>query len=219
MSWYQGNYYEVRDLMKPGDIVAFGGKGSFSQIIKWVTKSSVSHVGIVLQSQLLIDGEEQTGKFNQIIESTSVDGYRGVSISRLSDRVETYDGEVWWLPLSEASRVKLNGQKFYDFLLNQNEKRWDIPRAIGSALDAIDHIPVVGKLTHNTEDYSKLFCSELAAAGLKEGNVIDHLNASEVTPIDLCRFNLYDSTYCQMKGPQKLIDGFNTLNPNNWGVV
>ena len=59
---------------------------NFSQIIKWATRSSISHVGVVLQSKLLIDGQPQQGFFNQIIESTSNNGFSGVAISRLSDR-------------------------------------------------------------------------------------------------------------------------------------
>lgn len=50
-------YQSVREKMKPGDVIAFSGKGNFSEIIKWATCSSVSHVGVILQSKLLIDGE------------------------------------------------------------------------------------------------------------------------------------------------------------------
>ena len=100
MSWKSTQYKEVRDHMQPGDIIAFGGKGNFSGIIKWATRSAVSHVGIILQSKLLINDNPQDGMFNQIIESTSLNGFSGVTISGLSDRIDTYDGEIWWLPLS-----------------------------------------------------------------------------------------------------------------------
>ena len=59
MSLKSKQYKEVRNQMKPGDIVAFSGKGNFSEIIKWATRSVVSHVGIILQSKLLINDEPQ----------------------------------------------------------------------------------------------------------------------------------------------------------------
>jgi cell wall-associated NlpC family hydrolase len=90
MAWKEEGYRKVRSRMKPGDVIAFGGKGNFSQIIKWATRSEVSHVGVILQSKLVIDGDTQTGFFNQIIESTSLNGFSGVSVSRLCDRVNHY---------------------------------------------------------------------------------------------------------------------------------
>lgn len=217
MSIISVQYKEVRKQMKPGDIVAFGGKGNFSEIIKWATRSTVSHVGIIMQSKMLIDDKPQAGMFNQIIESTSLNGFSGVTISRLSDRVDTYSGEMWWLPLSNKSKEKLEFEKFFNFLLHQNRKEYDMPQAVGSALDALDKVPVVGRITRNEEDFSRFFCSELAAAGLEAGGVIGSINASEVTPIDLCKFNIYAPDYYQIKGGLKPIGGYNTLDPEKWG--
>lgn len=210
-------YEEVRDEMQPGDIIAFGGKGHFSDIIKWATRSSVSHVGIILQSKLLIGDKPQDGYFNQIIESTSLNGFSGVSISRLSDRIEVYDGEIWWLPLGHDVREKLNLKRFYDFLIHQHKKPYDMPQAVKSALDALDKVPLVNKATYNIEDFSKFFCSELAAAGLEAGSAIGTLNSSEVTPIDLCMFSIYQNDYFQLEGEEKDIRAFNTISPERWG--
>ncbi|MCP5517608.1 MAG: hypothetical protein H7A45_10170 [Verrucomicrobiales bacterium] len=217
MSWKSAQYQTVRNDMKPGDIIAFSGKGQFSEIIKWATSSTVSHVGIILQSKLLVEDDPQPGYFNQIIESTSLNGFSGVSISRLSDRLATYDGEIWWLPLSDAARAQLNAKAFYDFLLHQEHKPYDTPQAVKSALDALDSVPLVGRATHNREDFSRFFCSELAAAGLEKGGVINRLNASEVTPVDLCMFAIYQSNYYQLKGKKKLIKAHNSLSPEGWG--
>lgn len=210
-------YADIRDNMQPGDIIAFSGKGHFSEIIKWATRSTVSHVGIILQSKLLIGDTPQKGFFNQIIESTSLNGFSGVAISRLSDRLDTYDGEIWWLPLKKEVRAKMDFQKFYSFLLHQERKEYDMPQAVKSALDATDKIPLLGKTTYNVEDFSRFFCSELAAAGLEAGGAIKKLNASEVTPVDLCMFSVYDTSYYQIKGKKKIIKGHNSLNPEGWG--
>lgn len=210
-------YSDVRGDMKPGDVIAFSGKSHFSEIIKWATRASVSHVGIILQSQIMDMEKGDNRYFNQIIESTSLDKFSGVTISRLSDRVNTYKGKMWWLPLSDASRTKLNATKFYNFMFKQDRKPYDMPQAVKSALDTLDNVPLVGQATQNKEDFDKFFCSELAAAGLEKGGVIKSLNSAEVTPIDLCRFKIYRKDYHQIRGRKKLIKGHNTLSPEGWG--
>lgn len=208
-------YQDVRDAMKPGDVIAFGGKEQFSEIIKWATRSTVSHVGVILKTRAVYD-EQQDRYFNQIIESTSLNGFSGVSISRLSDRVFSYPGEIWWLPLSDGVRTKLNVTKFFDFLIKQERKPYDLPQAIGSALDALDKVPLLGKATLNVEDFSRFFCSELVAASLEAGGAVASLNASEVTPADLCMFSLYKDQYYRLKGEPKVIKGFNSISPDDW---
>jgi len=218
MTWQKATYADVRSKMKPGDVIAFGGKGNFSEIIKWATRSGVSHVGVIMQSKMIVDGNVQPGFFNQIIESTSLNGFSGVMISRLSDSVKRYDGEIWWLPLSTAAHKKLKFKKFFDWCLHQKGKPYDTPQAVKSALDTLDQVPVIGGATYNVEDFSRFFCSELVAAALKKGGVIKRINSAEVTPIDLCRFNLYSGQYCQLKGRRKRIHGYNTLNPEGFAV-
>lgn len=210
-------YQDAREQMKPGDVIAFSGKGNFSELIKWSTRSSVSHVGTILQSQLLIDGQAQPGMFNQIIESTSLNGFSGVSISRLSDRLDTYEGEIWWLPLRKEIHNGMDRKKFYDFLIHQERKEYDMPQAIKSALDVLDGMIEPGKVTHNREDFARFFCSELVAAAFEAAGAIRSINASEVTPIDLCCFALYEDDYYQLKGDRKDIRGYNSTDPAGWG--
>jgi len=84
-------------------------------------------------------------------------------------------------------------------------------------MDTFDHIPGLRLLTLNEEDFSKFFCSELVAAGLKKGEVLSKINSSEVTPTDLCMFNIYGDNYFQLKGKSRVIKGYNSLNPDGWG--
>lgn len=217
----QKTYDEARDLMQPGDVIAFGGKGHFSEIIKFATFSEVSHVGVVLHTK--IPADEHGRYFNQIIESTSLRGFNGVSVSRMSDRIDSYEGELWWLPLQDEIRTsKFDQVKFYDFLFDKAQKRieYDLPQAIKSAIDVLDNLPFgMHGPSYNREDFSKFFCSELVAAGLEVAGAVDTVNASEVTPIDLCRWNIYNDTYCQLKGnPEKRIARYNSLSPSDWNV-
>lgn len=214
-------YEDARPLMQPGDVIAFGGKGHFSEIIKFATFSDVSHVGVILQTKITSDDTNRF--FNQIIESTSLHGFNGVNISRFSDRLNTYDGELWWLPLNEELRKTRFKQKaFYNFLFNQAKERkpYDMSQAIKSALDALDELPFGGHgIGYNREDFSKFFCSELVAAALEVSTLVDSVNASEVTPIDLCRWKIYQDTYYQLKGDNsRKISRFNTANPADWNI-
>jgi hypothetical protein len=57
---------------------------------------------VILQTRVV---DDDSGRFfNQIIESTSLYDFNGVIISRLSDRLDTYEGEIWWLPLNAILR-------------------------------------------------------------------------------------------------------------------
>ena len=220
MTVEQISYEHARSKMKPGDVIAFGGKGHFSEIIKFATFSEVSHVGVILQTN--IAGDDTGRFFNQIIESASLNGFNGVNISRFSDRLD-YEGEVWWLPLKKSIRKnKFKQKKFYDFLFNQARMRkpYDMPQAIKSALDALDDLPFgMHGPGYNSEDFSKFFCSELVSAGLEKAGAVGSVNASEVTPIDLCRWKIYQGTYYQLKGdPKKKISRFNTASPSDWNV-
>lgn len=88
---------------------------------------------------------------------------------------------------------------------------------IQAVLDELGHVPLIGDVTHSEEDFSALFCSEMAAAGLEAGGAIGSLNCSEVTPIDMFRFAIYQGTYYQIKGPKTLVADFNTIDPEGWG--
>lgn len=209
-------YPRVRNLLEVGDVVAFGGRGAVSNTIKRFTGAPVSHVGVVLRTQVLVDGKAAAvgdrGHLVQVIESTSLDGFVGVAISRLSDRLERYDGEVWWLPLAAEVRARLNVEVFTSWLLKQEGRRYDERGAVLSGLDRLD---VLG-LTRASEDLSRLFCSELVAAALRAGGVLpEDLNPSEITPIDLVRFRLYHDAV-QLVGAPTDIRGFNTADPAAW---
>lgn len=218
-------YKDVRDKMKPGDIIAFSGKGHFSEIIKWATRSPVSHVGIVFESKVIFGDDVQPGRVVDLFEATTlhedpVTGTKiaGVQKNRMSDRIKYYDGTMWWLPLSKKARKNLDLKKFTNFLLHQDDKEYDMPQAVKSALDVLDNVPLLGRTTYNSEDFSAFFCSELATAALDEAGVIQRINASEVTPIDLCRFDLFGQTYYQLKGGKKEIGGYSSTDPEGFGL-
>ena len=186
------DYAVARPMMREGDVIAFGGKGRFSDIIKWATRAPVSHVGVVLQTHRAT--ASRPGHFNQVIESTTLDGFSGVVVSKLSERLACYTGEVWWLSLAADVRERMDADRLMDFLIDQKGKEYDFPQASLSGLDRL------GPLTRADEDFGRFFCSDLVAAALEEAGAIRPINASEVTPIDLCRWAIYREAV-QIKGP------------------
>ena len=207
--WQRGDYENIRSEMQPGDVIAFSGEKTHSDAIKRVTAGNVSHVGVVFQTTLLINGAPQSGMLNLVAESTA----SGVRFSRLSGMVEKCEGQMWWLPLSDASRNQLDLETFYNFLLHHEGRPYDFPQAGILGLDKLDPFEII----RNQEDFEKLFCSELVAGALEVGGVIETINASRVAPIDLCRFQIYADHYVQLIGTTKFINWFNSVDPNGWG--
>ena len=87
--------------MQPGDVSAFGGKGSFAGVIKCATLGTVKHLAVVLFSDLPEDGTSQEvpsraqARRVWIMASTSALGeLPGVNARDLGERIEGRVGEV-----------------------------------------------------------------------------------------------------------------------------
>lgn len=217
MAMLKDTYENVRPKMQPGDVIAFGGKSAFSELIKSVTRAKVSHTGVILQRTMIGDNDDRF--FNEIIESTEVEDFTGVVARRFSDCLKAYKGDVWWLPLKKEIReTKFNQKEFFDFLFAQKGKYFDVKQSLAAGLDIFDHLPFgIEGFSLNEEDFRKFFCSELVAAGLEAGGVISNVNASEVTPIELCRLAIYEDDYTQLRyedDPDSRISRYNTLDPS-----
>jgi hypothetical protein len=178
-------YVTVRDEMQDGDVIAFGGKGRMSALIKWKTCSPYSHVGMVLH---LEDMGLGFGESIVIIESTTTTDLpdiihrtviKGVQMQWLSKRLASYDGSVWWVPLDVP--IEKDGKKrMRSWLRQKHNKRtpYDMAQAIGAGMDLWDSLGF-----ENEPDFDKLFCSELCARAFQEGGVVPvGFNASEQTP-------------------------------------
>ncbi|MEN8138081.1 MAG: hypothetical protein ABFR62_06590 [Bacteroidota bacterium] len=204
----QVEYPEIRELMLPGDVIAFGGDNCFSKIIKLVTRSNVSHLGIILQRE---NDQGSVNEFsNKIIEANG----EGITTNTFSDVLKDYGGDVWWLPLNNEIRNNyFDENKFREFLgfhLDQR-KKYDLWQVVKLAIDILSKIPFLDRLVHNKENFDKFFCSELVAAGIKAAGIAENINSSRVTPIDLCRWKIYDNVYYQLKKETpKYISGYNS---------
>lgn len=181
------NYSFVREELRPGDVIAFSGRGWVSKVIKLFTRSKVSHVGIVLEIS-------EQGRV-MVMESTTLGGKKGVQVNRLSQRVSQYKGEMWWLPLNSVVKESMDMAAFWHFLWEQDGKKYDTWQALKSALPSVIR----------REHFDKMFCSELVAGALEAAGAIPELNASEMTPDDVVELPVYGKSYFQIKGKWKSI--------------
>lgn len=203
-------YEPLRHRIQPGDIVAFSGQGISSEIVKVATRSEVSHVGIILRCELQRDVIHP-----QLMESSPIEGFHGVAISDLEERINNHKGNMWWLPLRSERRQNLQLDRFQKFLLAQDKKGYDPIQAINSGLSKLHGLPVIGRFTRSRENLDRLFCSELAAAALKTGGVLPDINASGITPSQLCQLAIYQSEYHLLKSVEETqIVAYNSLAPN-----
>lgn len=193
MELLRATFDEVKDELRPGDLLAFNGYESESRLIALVGRVPISHTALVWQ----------TGPQGPILmEAVGV----GVRRAQVGPRIEGYDGDVWWIPLSDEARTYLDLPALQQFLAEQEGKEFDVAQMLPAAIDLLD-----GGATKAREDLTKLFCSELVSGALRAGGLLD-LNPSETTPRDLVRQGIWGPTYVQLKGrAPKRIPGIGIL--------
>lgn len=203
------DFATVRAAMKPGDLIAFGGEGVISRMIRLVTRCPVSHVGLILRVR-----DEHGVLRVELMESTSLHGKAGVQRTHLSERLESYDGVLWWLPLAKRYRHALNLDAYVTLLEQVEGRGYDFRQIAHFWWDRLN-------LWARGEDSSRLFCSELAALALKAGGALPaSLNTSEVRPSDLVRYRIWATHYYQLCGTTHPIPRYNSVPvplPASWG--
>ncbi len=175
----QITYNNIRNNLKTGDLVFFSGQGLVSGMIKWFTKSSYSHVGMVVVDD----------KWDMVLlwESTTLSKIKtihgvekqGVAIRPLSEVIENYNGEVavrhLIQPLTDIQEDTIVRLRKSFKGRNYEENKLELFK---SAYDFIGG--------HNEEDLSSLFCSELIAEAYQRmGFLSEHKPSNEYTPADL----------------------------------
>jgi len=213
MTMKQININEVEHKLLAGDIIAFGGDNNVSKMIKAATNSVVSHVAIVINSPSNLSVNE-----DEIVFMEANFAKKMVCISTLSDKLENFSGYMWHLPLSATLRSDLmNSTDLHAFLEAQLHKPYDTTQALKSAVDCLDNFPFCKNgATYNEEDFREVFCSELVTGALEAGKLIGEVNASEVTPIEICQWEIFEPTYFQLQGEgTQSIDAYNSVPYQN----
>ncbi|MBL1176438.1 hypothetical protein [Pantanalinema sp. GBBB05] len=186
-------YAQIRDRLKPGDVIAFSGKDFPSTGVKVATCSSFVHVAIVFQAH-----EPGSYEDSVLIAESHIDtslpsvgtGKRilGVQLQWLAQRIAATDCPVWWAALKQPLNSNALSQ-MQQWLLEVEQRRipYDFVQAIGAGFDLLDHWGL-----ENRTDDSALFCSELVTRALQIAAVLDMtVNAAEQTPLDVMQFSCF----------------------------
>ena len=207
------SYNVVRRHMRPGDTIAFCGKGVTSNAVRFLTRDSlchwspVSHLGVV--THVYEGSASEQCKRVLVTESTSLNGKTGVFTRYMSDVLAQYNGRIWWLPLDAVLSESLDldaAEAYLTRMRNAKYDYWQCVRAGFRARFGFNMTPV-------NESSKRVFCSEhvawyhLAANRGAFRALIG--NASTVTPLDYCRLPIYNNFYRQLKGRIRPIAGFN----------
>jgi hypothetical protein len=181
-------YADIRGTLDTGDIVLFSGKGGISDCIKLFSGSKWSHIGIVVKHVEL--------DFIMLWESTTLcnvadaeDGTQkqGVQIVALSDRLNSYDGDV--------SVRKFLGQRTPAMLAALKQFRDESKNKAyeQSKLELIHSLLDWAICEENNEDFSSFFCSELVAEALERMGIMNgKLPANEFIPRDFKNGNRFE---------------------------
>jgi hypothetical protein len=192
-------YLAVRDYIRPGDAVAFWGRGFVSGTITLLT-GGPSHLGGIY--------EVGTGTDRRIIltESTTLNGRSGVQFNYLSERVAEYPGDVSLITLRERTRAQLDMPATLAFWKAQEGKPYD-RRAIAAFF--LRRIPIIGRIPcfrHGSPN--AFFCSEQIIAGIEAGGLPIGLEPDEVNPQRYCELPLHDK--CIPLVGNRMIRNFST---------
>ena len=193
-----------------GDIIAFGGENNVSSMIKVATDSVVSHVAVVVETPEGYGFSEEDTVFMEANFTK-----KKVRFSTLREKFEAFSGNIWHLPLKTSLHANTTkNDNLHAFLAEQLHKPYDTIQALNSAADYLDSFPFSQNgMTYNEEDFEKVFCSELVAGALEAGNIIGSINASEITPIDICKWDIFKPEYFQLQGENAIsIIGYNSVS-------
>ncbi|WP_419917500.1 YiiX/YebB-like N1pC/P60 family cysteine hydrolase [Candidatus Poriferisocius sp.] len=157
-------YEDLRPQLRTGDIVLFAGRSAVSKLIRCVTHSRWSHVGMIIRY-------EPDAVF--VWESTV---RKGVALSAFSRRIATYPGHV---AVRRRRNILTDTEESAIHEFRRRVSGTGFERSpfqmLGSALQGI----------HNRADESRFFCSELVAATFKAADLLPSDRPSnEYTPDD-----------------------------------
>lgn len=178
--------FSIPAPLGPGDLILFGGHGLMSKLIKLVTdrtNHAISHCGVMISD-------------TTIVESTSLDGHKGVGITHLEDWLYKYPGDVWVKYLTPLANTDLDKKRMIDFLIKEDGVPYDKTQAFFSAF---------GLNRPDSWGSEKWYCSELAIAAYKQGNIAPINFRSGIAPAALAKLPIFEKEYWQLKGdPRKM---------------
>jgi len=150
-------YKKERGKIETGDLLFFSGKGHSSSIIKMMSCSPWSHVGMALRIEewdMLMLWESTT--LSNVPDFEAGVEMRGVQVVPLSERLKSYDGEVGVRPLAGVKR-----DKEFQETIKQVRRGFKGRPYERSRLELLRAAFGGFFGSNKEEDLSSIFCSEL----------------------------------------------------------
>eukprot|EP00300_Choanocystis_sp_HF-7_P023867 c25253_g1_i1.p1 GENE.c25253_g1_i1~~c25253_g1_i1.p1 ORF type:complete len:905 (-),score=209.27 c25253_g1_i1:120-2834(-) len=213
---------QIMRCVKTGDCIAFSSKSRLAPYTRRMTGSPITHVGSVVVKKgqsdshwrpvVLLYEATLNGDGTQDFAMQRSHGRRkhlGVWGFSLVERVLSYGGDAWYVPLKEDCTMSQSQQDvFASFLkrVHMDLVPYDKTQLVTQAFERLTGIEI--DFRHN--DISKLFCSEMVSEALRQagiaavhdevtnGAVINpvwhkmaELHSSEMSPVDCCRLPIF----------------------------
>ncbi|MGD1856861.1 MAG: hypothetical protein ACFB2W_21715 [Leptolyngbyaceae cyanobacterium] len=185
------SYTELCQQIRPGDVFAFSGADVPSNVVKIATRSCYVHVAIVLSVDWTAAHQDPVLIAESHIDTSlpsegSGQPQFGVQFQRLSNRIMTAQGPVWWAPLQVPLQPQqLTRMSEWLHHVEAQAVPYDFPQAVGAGVDIFDQAGF-----SNQPDFEALFCSELVTRALQIANSVSpEVNPSEKTPADVMEFS------------------------------
>ena len=198
-----------------GDLIFFGGADASDVVhivtefvsngISVLTRSNLTHVAMVLEPCLLINGKPQTCL--NLIESTILNGRSGPQINPVDGRIQGYQGLVFLARLSGRTRSMLDWHGLWTFMLSRVGPDHYSIKAIGDFMARL--VPIIGKLPifYQSEKNAEV-CSEYVAGGFRAGG-FPGLNPHVDCPQTVAEWAIFEGLE-QLAGPAATIRNFNS---------
>ena len=142
-------------MLQTGDVLLFSGNGLSSDVIRWFTGSSWTHVGMIVR---LDDVDEplllESNRGSESIDLFSGEALAGVSLVPLARKLMDYDGDIV-LRRRDGNPLCQRQRRLVRRLVRRLYRR---PYRNYLWRQVIDVLP-----GHRRRDYSAMFCSELVA--------------------------------------------------------
>ncbi len=212
-----------------GDVLAFSGVSKVDRFIQDATRSSISHVAILI--------EPAEGSPLSMLEATGA----GVTVTPVAEALAAYqqDHTCFYLPLAEVVRRSVvpkllaayyaeNAKDGYNYagvvaagLFDLENPFFALLREhLGRHFDVEDMPGWLNEVGHRFWDglsgleggrYRRLFCSQLVTSAMLATKILlpGPPDARLVVPIEVCRFGIYEGAY-QLNG-QLMAQPFRSL--------
>lgn len=196
---------EVTNKLKTGDIILYGHNCFKSSLIKLLTQSPYSHVGYLYRDEhgnlLVYESTINDGETPDVVYETP---YAGVHLFQLQQRLVTYNGKIWHLPLIQPLQP-IQEQKAIAFLKKCHAEKvpFDWNGVIRSCLKFVEE--------HKSHEgiFASVFGAELVTRAYQESDLISKdIDASKQTPKEVASFDIFEKNALDI-----LKDFFGSHNP------